>query len=87
MLSKEELRKWKHNPTTEKVLKKLEEKADFFVQDATNGSALNKDPMKMGGYPWTVGVICGAQLILNIEADEEEDEKERGRIKKKVKGS
>jgi len=73
MLTKEELRIWKRDPVTIKVMEKLQDRANDFVRNAADGTALNQDEKKVGGTPWTVGVIYGAQLILTIEGEEENE--------------
>lgn len=69
-LTKEELRRWKQDPVTLKVLKQIQDRADFYSTELNQGITLYREMDEPGGTPWTVGVLYGVSLIFNIEAEE-----------------
>jgi hypothetical protein len=73
-VSPREIHDWKKHPVTEVFFQYLEAQADYFKTDLINGAALNRDPRKTQGVPWTTGVIFGLSLALNPEIIEEEEE-------------
>ena len=76
-LGAQELRVWREDRTTRKVLLKLQDKSDEFSTNLCNGSAFNMDPDKPGSPLWIAGYLKGITEILEIEPDEAEDGKEK----------